>query len=82
MQEPAGAARLDREDGREASLRARVIMAVPLGLAGFGAYLSVVLVLADRVAPFGSLAQVGYFLAAGVAWVLPAHFLMLWAGGK
>ncbi len=60
----------------------RVFPATVIGLSGFFAYLAAVVVLADRVAPFGWPVQAVYYVVAGVLWVVPAHFLLLWAGGK
>ena len=60
----------------------RIFIAVLLGLCGFFAYVGIAVVLADRVQPLNWTVQVLYFLVAGVLWVLPAHFLMLWAARK
>jgi hypothetical protein len=60
----------------------RVLIAVPLGLAGFIAYLGLAVSLADRVSGLHWAVQALYFVAAGVLWVLPAHYLMLWAAGR
>ena len=57
----------------------RVPVAVVLGLLGFVAYCAAAVTLADSVlrAPWPVVAL--YFVAAGVAWVFPARWLMLWA---
>jgi hypothetical protein len=60
----------------------RVLVAVPLGLLGFLAYIALVVTLADRVSGLHWAVQALYFVAAGVLWVLPAHYLMLWAAGR
>jgi hypothetical protein len=60
-------------------LSRRTLIALPLGLAGFMAYIGAAVVLADQVAPLNWSLQALYFVAAGVLWVVPAHFLMLWA---
>lgn len=60
----------------------RVLLALPLGLLGFFAYIGAAVALADRVAGLHWLLQALYFVAAGVLWVVPAHFLMLWAARR
>jgi hypothetical protein len=60
----------------------RIGIAVVAGLGGFGLYLAGALVLADRVATQHWAVQGLFYLVAGVLWVLPAHFLVLWAGRK
>ena len=60
----------------------RIAIAVPLGLLGFALYVAGVVALADHVLPLHWALQLPYFLLAGVAWALPAHWLMLWAAGK
>jgi hypothetical protein len=60
----------------------RILVATMLGLAGFVAYLATAIVLADRVAPLHWTIQAAYFVVAGVLWVIPAHYLILWAGRK
>lgn len=64
------------------SLRWRRYLAVPLGLAGFLAYIVGAVTLADHLAGLHWALQALYFIAAGVLWALPAHFLVLWAAGK
>jgi Protein of unknown function (DUF2842) len=62
----------------------RIAIAVPLGLLGFLLYIGAVVALADHVLALHWALQLPYFLVAGVAWALPAHWLMLWAarGGR
>ena len=60
----------------------RVLIAVPLGLLGFFLYIGVVVALADHVLGLHWALQVPYFLVAGIAWALPAHHLILWAGRR
>ena len=60
----------------------RVPIAAVLGVAGFLAYVAGVVVLADRVFALHWTLQALFFLTAGVLWVLPAHFLILWAARK
>jgi hypothetical protein len=60
----------------------RILFATALGLAGFIAYIAGAIVLADRVRPLHWAIQAAYFVTAGVLWVIPAHFLILWAGRK
>jgi len=59
----------------------RTAIAFPLGLLGFLAYLLGVLALADTVLAWPLALQVPFFLVAGVAWAVPARWLVLWAGG-
>ena len=60
----------------------RIPLATALCLAGFIAYIAGAIVLADRVAPLHWAIQAAYFVIVGVLWVIPAHFLILWAGRK
>ena len=60
----------------------RILLATFVGLVGFFAYIGAAVVLADQVAPLHWTVQVIYFLVAGVLWVVPAHFLVLWAARK
>lgn len=62
--------------------RWRPVVAVPLGLAGVLAYIVGAVTLADHLAGLHWALQALYFVAAGVLWVLPVHFLMLWAAGR
>jgi len=57
----------------------RPLIAVIAGIAGFLAYVAVVVAVADWVLALHWLAQLAYFLVAGIAWVPPARALMVWA---
>ncbi len=56
----------------------RPLIATLLGLLGFILYVMAAVTLADRIEPQWAV-QLGYFIIAGTAWVLPARWLMLWA---
>ena len=58
----------------------RIAIATAAGLLGFVLYVMAAVALADRVPRFWP-AQSLYFVVAGVLWVLPARWLMFWAGG-
>jgi Protein of unknown function (DUF2842) len=60
----------------------RVPLTVCLGLVGFVAYAVGAVTLADAVAGLHWGLQALYFVAAGTAWVRPAHYLILWAARK
>lgn len=61
----------------------RVLIAALLGLSGFVAYVAAAVVVADRVSPLNWMIQLLYFVVAGMLWVIPARWLMLWgAGGR
>ena len=60
----------------------RIAFAAVLGILGFLAYVGAAVVLADRVFGLNWAWQALYFLLAGVLWVPPAHFLILWAARK
>ena len=57
----------------------RVPIAVTVGIAGFVAYVAVVVTVADRVTHAAWPVQALYFIIAGAAWVFPVRWLMLWA---
>jgi hypothetical protein len=57
----------------------RILIATVAGLAGFVAYLAVAVTLYDAVARTNWAVQAVYFVIAGLLWVLPARWLMLWA---
>jgi hypothetical protein len=59
----------------------RVPIAALAGLAGFVLYIMAAVALADQV-PDNQILRGLYFLAAGLLWVLPARWLMLWAARK
>lgn len=61
------------------AMSSRVAFALALGLLGFLLYVGAVVALADHVLRLHWAAQAFYFLAAGVAWVVPARALMFWA---
>jgi hypothetical protein len=65
----------------------RVPLAIVLGLAGLAAYIAAAVTLADWAGAdaLGGLrwvVQPLYFLAAGLLWVIPMRWLMLWAARK
>jgi hypothetical protein len=57
----------------------RSTIALLAGLAGFIAYVVVVLLLADHVLGLHWTAQFVFFAVAGIAWVWPAKRLIVWA---
>jgi uncharacterized membrane protein len=59
----------------------RITLAVAAGLLGFVLYIGAVVALADHVLPLNWAVQGLYFLVTGLAWTLPARWLLLWAGG-
>jgi hypothetical protein len=60
----------------------RIAFAAVVGLAGFFAYVVAAVTLADRLVGWNWAVQAAYFVCAGMLWVIPAHFLILWAGRK
>lgn len=60
----------------------RVPVAVAIGFAGFVAYIVGAVTLADSVLHGHWALQAAYFVTAGVLWVIPARWLMLWAAKK
>jgi hypothetical protein len=65
----------------------RIPIAVVLGLAGLAVYIALAVTLADWIDPahLGALrwlVQPLYFLAAGLLWVIPIRWLMLWAARR
>jgi hypothetical protein len=60
----------------------RSTIATVAGLAGFGLYIAVAMIVADHVLPLHWTVQVAYFIIAGVAWVMPIRWLMLWGAHK
>lgn len=60
----------------------RTLIAALVFLAGFTAYVAVVVTLADHVLVLHWVAQAAYFLVAGVAWAWPARALMFWAARR
>jgi hypothetical protein len=60
----------------------RILFATTAGLLGFFAYVAAVLALADTLGHVNWALQLLFFVVAGIAWVLPARWLMLWGAGK
>jgi hypothetical protein len=60
----------------------RIFLSVFLGLLGFSVYVWAAIALGDRVQPLNWAIQGLYFLIAGVLWVVPAHYLILWTARK
>jgi hypothetical protein len=59
----------------------RILIASLAGIAGFCAYIWLVVVLADHVIPLHWAVELLYFIAAGILWVWPAKRLMVWGAG-
>ena len=57
----------------------RPAMATLIGIAGFLAYVVVVLLVADHVRALHWTIELVFFAVAGIAWVWPAKRLMMWA---
>ena len=57
----------------------RTAIAALAGIAGFLAYVVLVLLAADHVRDLHWLVELVFFAAAGVAWVWPAKWLITWA---
>lgn len=73
---------LARRGGRATSgAMTRPIIALSAGLAGFAAYVALVVVLADFVLDLHWVLQLIYFLIAGIAWAPAARRLMFWGAG-
>ncbi len=60
----------------------RVLVATVAGLVGLLLYVAAVLALADAAGPMQWAVQFLYFVVAGVLWVIPARWLMLWAARR
>jgi hypothetical protein len=60
----------------------RIMAASVLGLLGFALYIVLAVTLADVFAAWHWAARALYFALAGVLWVLPARWLMLWAARR
>jgi hypothetical protein len=60
-------------------MRSRTLLAALAGLLGFLLYVGVVVALADHVLALHWLVQLLYFVVAGIAWTIPARWLMVWA---
>jgi hypothetical protein len=57
----------------------RTLIAILAGLAFLAVYLFAVLALADQLMAWHGLLQAAFFIIAGVLWVVPIRWLMLWA---
>jgi hypothetical protein len=57
----------------------RPAVATLIGIAGFIAYVVVVLLVADHVRALHWTVEMIFFAVAGIAWVWPAKRLMVWA---
>lgn len=57
----------------------RPAIATLTGIAGFLAYVVLVLLLADHVRALHWTIELLFFAVAGIAWVWPAKRLMIWA---
>jgi hypothetical protein len=57
----------------------RILVATFAGLVGFALYVVLAVTLADWLEGRHWAARALYFAVAGVAWVLPARWLMFWA---
>jgi hypothetical protein len=60
----------------------RTAIALFAAFAFLAAYLAAVMAASDYIVPLHWALQALFFLAAGVLWVPPVHFLILWAAGK
>lgn len=60
----------------------RAAMATMIGLVGFLLYVGGVLALADHVLGWHWALQAPFFVLAGIAWVWPARWLMIWGAGS
>ncbi len=57
---------------------ARTLFGLLVGLLGLALYVGAAVALADRVIGTHWTLEALYYLVAGVAWALPANWLMLW----
>jgi hypothetical protein len=60
----------------------RIVAASILGILGFGFYVVLAVTLADRLVQWHWAARAIYFAIAGVLWVIPARWLMIWAARR
>jgi hypothetical protein len=60
----------------------RIIVALVIGLIGFAAYVAIAITVPDWTGPMHWAVQFLYFVVAGVLWVFPARWLMLWAAKR
>jgi hypothetical protein len=56
----------------------RAALAFLIGVVGFIAYIAVIVALGDAVVSRHWLIQLVYYGVAGIAWVVPARWLILW----
>jgi hypothetical protein len=64
---------------RQVLRMSRTLIASLAGIAGFIAYVVAVLLLADHVIALHWTLEFLFFAAAGILWVWPAKWLMVWA---
>jgi len=57
----------------------RIVVASVAGLGGFCLYVAVAVAWADRLDGYHWSLRALYFAVAGILWVIPARWLMLWA---
>lgn len=57
----------------------RIAVAVPAGILGILLYIMLVVTLADHVIGLPWVLELLYFTVAGIAWIVPARRLILWA---
>ena len=60
----------------------RIVLASVAGLLGFALYVGAVVTLADSIGLVPWAVRALYFAVAGIAWVFPARWLMLWAARR
>lgn len=60
----------------------RTPIATAAGLLFIAAYVTAAISLPDRLPPLHWSLQAVYWCVAGLLWVLPVRWLMLWAAGK
>lgn len=61
------------------AMPSRALLATLIGVTGFLLYVGAAVTLADHVLPLHWTLQVLYFVIAGMAWTVPARWLMVWA---
>lgn len=60
----------------------RATLAFLIGAVGFIAYIAVIVALGDVVVDQHWLIQLVYYGVAGIIWVIPARWLMLWGARR
>jgi hypothetical protein len=60
----------------------RTPIATLAGLAFVLVYIALAVVIPERLPPMHKLLEAAYWCVAGVLWVFPVRWLMLWAVGK